>query len=88
MGMLSTPLFAQQKKGMRDPKTRTERMAEKLNFTETQKVQLKELNDKYSGDTYDKDAYRQQFQQILTAEQRKQVEQWKEQRMQKGKRKS
>lgn len=56
--------------GMRDPKKMSERIAEKLEFTDAQKEQVATLNDKYSGDDYDKEKYRAEFKEIMTEEQK------------------
>ena len=61
------------KKGMRDPKKRTAKLAEKLNFTDAQKTQLSSLNTKYPGNDFDRKAYHQEFRAILTDAQKQQL---------------
>ncbi len=53
-----------------DPKTMTAKMAEKLEFTQEQQTQLATLNEKYTGNDFDKRQYREEFRQIMTDEQR------------------
>lgn len=80
LAMIATaPAMAQQKggKGMRDPKARTEKMAEKLNFTADQRAQLDALNKKYPGTDFDRKKYREEFRAIMTDAQKKQVDDMK-----------
>jgi Spy/CpxP family protein refolding chaperone len=69
----------------RDPKQMTERVAQKLNFSEEQKTKLIALNEKYAGADYDKEKYREEFKGILTAEQKQQMDEMRMQRMDKMK---
>ncbi|RYD57557.1 MAG: hypothetical protein EOP56_07190 [Sphingobacteriales bacterium] len=64
-------------KRMKDPKKRTARMAEKLNFTDAQKAQLDQLNAKYPGAEFDRKAYREGFRAILTDAQKQKMAEWK-----------
>jgi Spy/CpxP family protein refolding chaperone len=61
------------KKHKGDPKKRTAKLAEKLNFTDAQKAQLSSLNAKYPGTDFDRKAYRQEFKAILTDAQKQQL---------------
>lgn len=76
------PAMAQQKdgKGKRDPKMMSAKMADKMHFTNAQKAQLKSLDAKYTGADYDKATYRREFHNIMTDDQKKQMQEWKAKR--------
>lgn len=76
-----TPAIAQERQGNRDPKARTERIAEKLNFTAEQKAKLQALNEQYSGENFDRKQYHEAFKAILTDEQKQQLEEMRARRM-------
>jgi hypothetical protein len=65
----------------RDPKKMTAIMAEKMNFTAEQNAQLRTLNEKYTGDNYDKLKYRDEFRAIMTEEQRAKADEMRKKRM-------
>lgn len=77
--LLATPAMAQQRDGKgprgRDPKQMTEQVAQRMNFSDEQKSQLKALNEQHSGSDYDRKAYHEGFKKILTTEQKEQLEQ-------------
>lgn len=83
--VVSTQAYAQGRK-QRDPKKMTELVAKKLNFSDDQNKQLAELNTKYAGDDIDREAYRNDFQKIMTEDQKKQLEELRQKRMGKGRR--
>lgn len=76
------PSMAQDRagKGKRDPKQISAMVAKKLKFTDAQKAQLDELNAKYTGSDYDKMKYREEFGQIMTEDQKKQMAELKAKR--------
>lgn len=67
-------------KGKRDPKQMSAMVAKKLNFTDAQQTQLDELNKKYPGADYDKTKYRDEFRNIMTEEQKKEMAELKAKR--------
>lgn len=86
LALCANTVMAQENRGHnRDPKQMTERMSQKLNFSEEQKSKLIALNEKYTGDAYDKEKYRNEFKDILTDEQKKQMEEIRRQRMERMK---
>ena len=72
--MTMTTLLAQDSRPKGDPKQITERAARALKFTDAQNDQLKKLNDRYTGDNYDKRKYREEFRAIMTDEQRQKAD--------------
>ena len=79
-------MFAQpQGRGERpDPKKMTAKAAEHLKFDDAQKTKLKELNDKYQGDDYDKKKYHDEFRAIMTDDQKKQADELRKKRGDRG----
>lgn len=83
--MASSQVYAQGRQP-RDPKKMTEMVAKKLNFSDDQNKQLVELNNKYTGDDFDREAYRNDFHKIMTEDQKKQLEELRQKRMGKSRR--
>ncbi len=83
--VVSTQAYAQGG-NQRDPKKMTEMVAKKLNFSDDQNKQLAELNTKYTGDDFDRQAYRDDFQKIMTEDQKKQLAELRQKRMGKSRR--
>jgi hypothetical protein len=77
LATFSSPLLAQENAKMRDPKVRSERIAEKLQFSQEQKQKLHSLNEKYKGNNYNKEAYRKEFHDMLTVGQKQQLQEWR-----------
>ncbi|RYD57556.1 MAG: hypothetical protein EOP56_07185 [Sphingobacteriales bacterium] len=71
-------------RGMRDPRKRSEMIADKLDFTAEQRARLTTLNNKYTGDNIDRKAYHEEFRAIMTDAQRQKADEWKKQRGEKG----
>lgn len=66
---IGTMAIAQQGDRKPDPKKMSERIAEKLSFTDDQKKSVQTLNSKYEGEEYDRRAYMNDFKKIMTKEQ-------------------
>jgi len=66
--------------GNRDPKQMSAMVAKKLNFTDEQKAQLEALNKKYPGTDFDRQKYREEFRNIMTEDQKKQMAELKAKR--------
>lgn len=83
---IGTVAIAQSDNTKPDPKKMSERIAEKLSFTEDQKKSVQMLNNKYEGAEYDRRAYMNDFKKIMTKEQSQQFEEMKanRQKMQKA----
>jgi hypothetical protein len=69
-----------QEHSMRDPRKRSEMMADKLNFTTEQRARLASLNARYSGDNFDRKAYHEEFKAIMNDSQRQQAEESRKER--------
>lgn len=82
--IVSTDTFAQDRQ--RDPKKMSEMVAKRLDFSDDQNKQLTELNQKYTGDSYDKEAYKEDFKKIMTDDQKKQLAELRQKRMGNGRR--
>ena len=67
-------------RGNRDPKQVSAMVAKKLNFTSDQNAQLEALNKKYSGADFDKAKYREEFRNIMTEDQKKQLAEFRAKR--------
>lgn len=70
--------------GRPDPKKMTERAADHLKFDDAQKAKLTDLNEKYKGDDYDRKKYHEEFRAIMTDEQRKQADEMRKNRGDRG----
>ena len=78
LAVMAAPAMAQKDgKGMKDPKARMERVAEKLQFTDAQRAHLTTLNKKYEGTDVDRKKYREEFRAILTDAQKQQMAEWR-----------
>lgn len=76
--MNAMPAMAQQ--GKPNPKQAAAKLSESLHMTPAQKGEIEKLNEKYSGDDYDKRAYMREFRGILTEEQKQQMQKMREAR--------
>lgn len=74
-------VYAQRGGGERpDPKMMSARVAERLEFTTDQKAELATLNEKFSSPDYDKRKYREEFDEILTNEQKEKMDEMRQNR--------
>jgi Spy/CpxP family protein refolding chaperone len=74
-------------RGAPGPGANIERMQERLNLTEEQVAQMRELMaEQREARTKDREAFRQQMSEILTEEQRAQMQEMRDQRPQRGER--